>query len=119
MTDYFKRIDSMLAQHKMPLEYQYTKSLIYCNDCEKKSMAPFHFLYHKCGHCGGYNSKVLQTLEQSDSIGDDANSTTENDVKPGTFISTSRSSSTLVPDNDPLSHDPSSPTITPSASNHQ
>ncbi|KAI8805181.1 zinc-ribbon-domain-containing protein [Cladochytrium replicatum] len=63
MTEYFKRIDAMLGQHQMPPEYANTQSYIYCNDCEKKSHAKFHFLYHKCGHCSGYNSKVLHTVE--------------------------------------------------------
>ncbi len=64
MTEYFKRIDAMLAQHQMPPEYANTQSYLYCNDCEKKSYSKFHFLYHKCGHCQGYNTKVLQTLER-------------------------------------------------------
>ena len=64
MKDYFQRIDAMLATHQMPSEYQNTKSLIYCNDCELKSVAPFHFLYHKCQSCQGYNTKVLQTVDE-------------------------------------------------------
>nr|KAJ3404261.1 hypothetical protein HK105_003937 [Polyrhizophydium stewartii] len=63
MTEYFKRVDAMLAQHQMPPEYANTHSHIYCNDCEKKSNAKFHFLYHKCSTCGGYNTKVLHTFE--------------------------------------------------------
>ncbi|KAJ3411385.1 hypothetical protein HDV05_002310 [Chytridiales sp. JEL 0842] len=63
MTEYFKRIDAMLAQHQMPPEYANTQSFIYCNDCEKKCYAKFHFLYHKCTGCQGYNTKVLHTLE--------------------------------------------------------
>ncbi|KAI9329065.1 zinc-ribbon-domain-containing protein [Obelidium mucronatum] len=63
MTEYFKRIDAMLAQHQMPPEYNKTQTFIYCNDCEKKCYAKFHFLYHKCIHCKGYNTKVLQTSE--------------------------------------------------------
>ena len=59
---YFKRIDLALAQHKMPEEYSETYSYVYCNDCEKKSHARYHFIYHKCGHCKGYNSKVLGTV---------------------------------------------------------
>ena len=43
----------------MPIEYKDTYSYVYCNDCEKKSHAKFHFIYHKCGHCRGYNTKVL------------------------------------------------------------
>lgn len=61
MSEYFKRIDIALAQHKMPDEYKDTYSHIYCNDCEKKSHARYHFIYHKCGHCTGYNTKVLGT----------------------------------------------------------
>lgn len=64
MTDYFRRIDAMLALHSMPPEYQHTHSNIYCNDCEKKSVAKYHFLYHRCSHCHGYNSKVLSTFEK-------------------------------------------------------
>ncbi|OAJ37547.1 hypothetical protein BDEG_21557 [Batrachochytrium dendrobatidis JEL423] len=63
MTDYFKRVDESIALHKMPEEYSNTFSFIYCNDCEKKSYAYYHFLYHKCGHCNGYNTKLLQTRE--------------------------------------------------------
>ncbi|KAJ1545975.1 hypothetical protein HK405_007511 [Cladochytrium tenue] len=66
MTEYFRRIDAMLAQHQMPPEYTLTRSFVYCNDCEKKSYAKFHFLYHKCAHCDGYNTKVLQTVEAAD-----------------------------------------------------
>ncbi|KAJ3320995.1 hypothetical protein HDV06_004654 [Boothiomyces sp. JEL0866] len=55
------RIDIALAQHQMPPEYQDTYSHIYCNDCEKKSHAKFHFIYHKCGHCRGYNTKLIST----------------------------------------------------------
>ena len=63
MSEYFRRIDVMLTMHAMPPEYQNTQSHVYCNDCEKKSYAKYHFLYHKCGHCAGYNTKVLSTLE--------------------------------------------------------
>ncbi|KAI8898806.1 zinc-ribbon-domain-containing protein [Globomyces pollinis-pini] len=68
MSDYFRRIDTMLASNTMPDEYKNTLSHIYCNDCEKKSYTPYHFLYHKCQHCNGYNSKLLSTMssQQSD-----------------------------------------------------
>lgn len=33
---------------------------ILCNDCERKGRAPFHWLYHKCGFCGSYNTRVIQ-----------------------------------------------------------
>lgn len=68
MTEYFKRIDTMLQQHKMPPEYENWHSYILCNDCEKKSYAKYHFLYHKCAHCSSYNTKVLKTYESDKSI---------------------------------------------------
>eukprot|EP00842_Homolaphlyctis_polyrhiza_P006999 jgi/Hompol1/889/HPOL_002593-RA len=63
MSDYFRRVDATLAQHQMPPEYSNTFSYIYCNDCEKKSYAKYHFIYHKCAYCCGYNTKLLQTRQ--------------------------------------------------------
>ena len=76
----------MLAQHTMPPEYEFTKSHVYCNDCEKKSYAKFHFLYHKCGHCGGYNSKVLQTVEMRPGTVLSADSSTDVSSTSGSVI---------------------------------
>ncbi|TPX73631.1 hypothetical protein CcCBS67573_g05097 [Chytriomyces confervae] len=73
MTEYFKRIEAMLSHHQMPPEYSKTQTYIYCNDCEKKCYAKFHFLYHKCVHCKGYNTKVLQTSEVTDGTTVEAN----------------------------------------------
>ncbi|KAJ3070922.1 hypothetical protein HDU98_006058 [Podochytrium sp. JEL0797] len=68
MTEYFKRIDAMLSQHQMPAEYANSYSYVYCNDCEKKCHAKFHFLYHKCVCCKGYNTKILQTMEVKEGV---------------------------------------------------
>ena len=29
-----------------------------CYDCEKVCQAPWHFVYHQCSHCGGFNTKA-------------------------------------------------------------
>lgn len=34
---------------------------ILCNDCGRKGSARFHWLYHKCGSCGSYNTRVIKT----------------------------------------------------------
>ncbi|TPX66381.1 hypothetical protein SpCBS45565_g04538 [Spizellomyces sp. 'palustris'] len=65
MSDYFRRIDIALAQQQMPPEYADLLNQIYCNDCEKKCYAKFHFMYHKCVTCKGYNTKVLHTVDAS------------------------------------------------------
>jgi len=64
MSEYFKKLDEMIAQQTMPVQYKNTFSKIYCNDCEKKCVAKYHFLYHKCDSCNGYNTKLLSTFEK-------------------------------------------------------
>ena len=86
MTQYFHQIDRMLEQHQMPPEYKDFWSFVLCNgkgpkkkylnlspsqlqnlstDCEQKSKAKYHFLYHKCQHCRSYNTKLLQTIQET------------------------------------------------------
>ncbi|CAI8609987.1 unnamed protein product [Vicia faba] len=56
---YFRMLDALLAEEKMPDEFSGQIQVILCNDCEKKGAAPFHWLYHKCISCGSYNTRVL------------------------------------------------------------
>ena len=65
MDPYFRRIDTIVAQQKMPPEYDNFFAHVLCNDCEKRSTVKYHFLYHKCLYCQGYNTKVLETKELS------------------------------------------------------
>ena len=58
LTNYWSLIDNALSTQEMPEEFQNWTSDIYCNDCEKKSNAKYHFSYHKCQHCGGYNTVI-------------------------------------------------------------
>ncbi|KAF9190554.1 hypothetical protein BGZ51_008492 [Haplosporangium sp. Z 767] len=64
MSAYYEKIDSLLAEQTMPPEYANLFSIVLCNDCEVKSEAPYHFLYHKCDKCKGYNTKVLETFKR-------------------------------------------------------
>ncbi|CAG8462268.1 5327_t:CDS:1 [Acaulospora colombiana] len=61
MEIYFRRIDAIVAEQKMPSEYDHCLAFILCNDCEKRSTVKYHFLYHKCPICKGYNTKLLET----------------------------------------------------------
>jgi len=51
--------DDALAQNRE------TISVISCHECRKRSEAPFHYLYHKCAHCNGYNTTVLSTRKRT------------------------------------------------------
>ncbi|WZZ68298.1 hypothetical protein YC2023_079668 [Brassica napus] len=52
MKSYFKMLDELLAEEKMPDEYSNKTQVILCNDCGRKG-------YRKCTSCGSYNSKLL------------------------------------------------------------
>jgi RING finger/CHY zinc finger protein 1 len=66
MSHYFNQIDLMLTNHEMPAEYSSVRSMVLCNDCEMKSTAKFHFVYHKCSFCKSYNTKVLKTFNEEE-----------------------------------------------------
>eukprot|EP00741_Cyanophora_paradoxa_P022524 tig00021464_g21750.t1 len=58
MSALFAQLDTLVANDVLPAEYAGRTSHIYCNDCEQKSTVRFHFLYHRCGHCASYNTRV-------------------------------------------------------------
>uniref|UniRef100_A0A1J3CE36 Putative RING finger protein C2F3.16 n=1 Tax=Noccaea caerulescens TaxID=107243 RepID=A0A1J3CE36_NOCCA len=58
MQVYFRMLDALLAEEKMPDEYSNKTQVILCNDCGRKGNAPYHWLYHKCTSCGSYNSRL-------------------------------------------------------------
>ncbi|GJM89667.1 hypothetical protein PR202_ga05876 [Eleusine coracana subsp. coracana] len=58
---YFGMLDGLLAAEQLPEEYRDRCQDILCNDCEKKGRSRFHWLYHKCGFCGSYNTRVIKT----------------------------------------------------------
>ncbi|KAJ3670660.1 hypothetical protein LUZ60_008086 [Juncus effusus] len=61
MTVYFGMLDALLASEQLPEEYINKCQDILCNDCDKKGRSRFHWLYHKCGFCGSYNTRVIKT----------------------------------------------------------
>ena len=48
----------------MPPEYANRMSTILCHDCDVKNDVPFHFIYHKCPQCKGYNTRVLAKFDR-------------------------------------------------------
>ncbi|PIA40232.1 hypothetical protein AQUCO_02500140v1 [Aquilegia coerulea] len=59
MQVYFRMLDALLSEEKTPDEYYGQTQVILCNDCEKRGVAPFHWLYHKCSSCASYNTRLL------------------------------------------------------------
>jgi len=65
MTGIFRQIDELLASEMpgMPEEYRALRTRVLCSDCEQKTLAPFHFVYHKCANCNSYNTKVVEYVD--------------------------------------------------------
>ncbi|KAI8542696.1 hypothetical protein RHMOL_Rhmol08G0158900 [Rhododendron molle] len=61
MAVYFGMLDALLATEELPEEYRDRVQDILCNDCQHKGTAHFHWLYHKCGSCGSYNTRVIKS----------------------------------------------------------
>jgi len=59
MREFFARIDDIIECNPMPEQYDGWTSHIVCADCDTRSYAPYHFMYHKCGSCNSYNTRVL------------------------------------------------------------
>ncbi|KAK4409628.1 Zinc finger protein BRUTUS [Sesamum angolense] len=66
MSVYFGMLDGLMASEVLPEEYRNRCQDILCNDCDRKGTAPFHWLYHKCGFCGSYNTRVIKVDQDHD-----------------------------------------------------
>ncbi|KAJ1818616.1 RING finger and CHY zinc finger domain-containing protein 1 [Coemansia sp. RSA 2598] len=62
---FFRAVEKYMSTSSMPIEYRDVKSNIHCNDCRKRSVAKYHFLYHKCQLCLSYNTTMLATFTES------------------------------------------------------
>jgi RING finger/CHY zinc finger protein 1 len=53
-------IDQLVQQYhaSLPAEYSRFKAIIFCSDCELTSHVKHHPKYHKCLHCGSYNTRI-------------------------------------------------------------
>ncbi|KAJ1437911.1 Zinc finger, RING-type [Sesbania bispinosa] len=61
MAVYFGMLDALLAAEELPEEYRDRNQDILCHDCARKGTSRFHWLYHKCGFCGSYNTRVIKS----------------------------------------------------------
>jgi uncharacterized CHY-type Zn-finger protein len=62
MTQWYRALDSAIAKDQMLPKLASRMRVIYCHDCEVNSNARFHFTYHKCAFCQGYNTRVVSEL---------------------------------------------------------
>ncbi|PXF47547.1 Zinc finger protein BRUTUS-like [Gracilariopsis chorda] len=63
MSKWYRELDKQIQKELIPPEFAYRRSRVLCHDCEKKTVAQFHLMYHKCGACHGYNTRVLEHFD--------------------------------------------------------
>ncbi|KAJ1721558.1 hypothetical protein LPJ53_003934 [Coemansia erecta] len=68
---FFKSIEKYMSSSTMPPEYRDMETHIHCNDCRQRSVAKFHFIYHKCKFCRSYNTTILSTVTADKAISAD------------------------------------------------
>ena len=62
-SNYLWKYDMYLRNSPMSDFYKDWLSEITCNDCNEKSIAPYHINYHKCVKCKSYNTNVLNVIK--------------------------------------------------------
>ncbi|KAA8491712.1 Zinc finger protein BRUTUS [Porphyridium purpureum] len=60
MSEYFERLDRLLARQPMPEQYRAATCTLHCNDCGEECETRFHFLFNKCALCASYNTTTLR-----------------------------------------------------------
>ena len=74
MESQFRRLDRHIEEQPMPEEYRDNRALIFCNDCNSRSVTRFHWLGLKCAICESYNTTQLELLgaEQTPQLQEEA-----------------------------------------------
>lgn len=60
MIPVYKRLDHLLTREdgQSPNGDKGAQCELFCHDCNSRSVAPFHFVFHRCRHCSSYNTRV-------------------------------------------------------------
>lgn len=59
-----KMIKKKLSEEETEEETLMPKQRIFCYECEEESEVPYHSRFHKCSHCGHYNTRVISGEEE-------------------------------------------------------
>jgi hypothetical protein len=72
MDSWYRALDERLAAETTPPSFLSKRSRIYCNDCDLRSTAKYHFMFHRCHACAGYNTRVLSHFDTVEGVVDEA-----------------------------------------------
>jgi RING finger/CHY zinc finger protein 1 len=63
LAPFWEELRQMKAESPMPDDYKDWRVEVLCNDCEKYSESPFHWVGTECSHCKGWNTKITKTIK--------------------------------------------------------
>jgi hypothetical protein len=66
MERWYRALDVRIASEIMPPPYSTKRTNVLCHDCDERSTVKFHFRFHKCGRCAGYNTRILSYAPAAD-----------------------------------------------------
>lgn len=67
VTGYWKAISEYLTLETLPDPYCNWKSEVACVDCQHQDIVPYHYRFHQCPKCHGYNTKKLRVIPEGQS----------------------------------------------------
>lgn len=63
MEAWYRLLDKRLDEEGHLPEFAMKRTRVYCHDCEVESNARYHFQFHKCQQCAGYNTRVVKHFD--------------------------------------------------------
>lgn len=70
VSTYWKTIETYLQAEILPAPYDRWKTEVFCLDCQSVNIVAFHYRYHQCTNCSGFNTqknRVIPFVEEIDS----------------------------------------------------
>ncbi|KAF2840639.1 zf-CHY-domain-containing protein [Patellaria atrata CBS 101060] len=64
----WRKIDHAIETQPMPPQFDDTRVVVHCNDCEAKSEGKYHWLGNKCGTCDSYNTSEIRMFGRTEDI---------------------------------------------------
>lgn len=64
----FDEIEREVAAQPVPKEFEGRRLEVVCNDCDRRSVTPFHFMHYKCQLCAGYNTRVVTERPHGEAV---------------------------------------------------
>lgn len=63
---YWSAIAEYIAIEELPSPYNLWETEVVCNDCQHESIVKYHYQFHQCNNCKGFNTQKLRVIPHED-----------------------------------------------------